>query len=149
MYYNNRGLAFLRMEKNELCFQDFDMATKLNSHDPNYFFNRGNAYLTVKNVEQVYECMYACMYACMYVCMDGWMDVCIYIYIYIYIWAWTRRYLYTHTHTHTHTHTQTGTVGPGRGDITGAIDPRILSQVGADSQKSSLQCFYIVNVVGH
>ena len=55
MYYNNRGLAFLRMEKNELCFQDFDMATKLNSHDPNYFFNRGNAYLTVKNVEQVWR----------------------------------------------------------------------------------------------
>ena len=77
MYYNNRGLAFLRMEKNELCFQDFDMATKLNSHDPNYFFNRGNAYLTVKNVEQVYECMYGWMDVCMHGCMDVCVCVCV------------------------------------------------------------------------
>jgi hypothetical protein len=30
-----------------------NQATVMNPNDPNYFFNRGNAYLTVKNVEQV------------------------------------------------------------------------------------------------
>eukprot|EP00960_Hanusia_phi_P018694 551495-Hanusia_phi.AAC.2 len=40
------------MENYEQCFQDFDVATQLNPNDPNYFFNRGNAYLTIRNVEQ-------------------------------------------------------------------------------------------------
>jgi len=35
------------------AFADFDRAATLNPSDPNYFFNRGNAYLTVRNVEQV------------------------------------------------------------------------------------------------
>lgn len=47
-YYNNRGLAYYRLDKQEQALNDFKEALDIDPSDPNFYFNRGNAKRAIK-----------------------------------------------------------------------------------------------------
>lgn len=49
--YNNRGLAYLILNKCDKAIDDFDQALELNPSKANYYYNRGNSHRKLGNLE--------------------------------------------------------------------------------------------------
>ncbi|PXF60920.1 MAG: hypothetical protein C4B59_07075 [Candidatus Methanogaster sp.] len=53
--YNNRGVAYARLNQHERAIEDYDRAVELNPEDAEAYFNRGNAYARLNQNERAIE----------------------------------------------------------------------------------------------